>query len=256
LLSCTNKQDNKNNIETELTTSLDPNTSTLPFDERVKKHIEQRLKISADESYQLKIYREHLNDDNQEDVLITVNRLDYALKRAQEKNQMQKAAVIGFFGDYNYFFIYNSQTNTFSNPIPVTSSPQRELQISFENISSLKHKDVIVDYTIRNSQFRKIYLFLNDLPTYVFQWNLYDGWGTDQTEAYCFEFVESSYTTAVKDILIFRANIENIPPNSDYYTPKPKITCTKEQLKRFFYNPKDRKYYTRDIEHAIKQERQ
>ena len=125
----------------------------------------------------------------------------------------------------------------------MASSPQRELGITFANISSDKHKDVMMDYTIRNSQFRKVFLFIDDKPVYSFHWKLYDGWGTDELEAYCFDFGTGSYSET-KDIIIYRGVMKNIGKDDDYYSIEPQIECTDKLVKRFFFNTQDRQYYT------------
>lgn len=216
----------------------------LPFDVRLKKFIERELNITPGENYRLKIYEEHLNDDGKKDIVVTVNRLEHALKAAGADKNLSKSASIGFFGTHNYVIYYSSITNKFLKPIEFGSTPQRELVVSFENISSEKHKDLIVDYAIRNSQFRAVFLMMNDQPYYSFRWKLYDGWGTDdKLEAYCFDYGVGSYS-AIKDIIIYKADMKNIDKEDDYDTIEPEIKCTDKLVKRFFYNTKDGKYYT------------
>lgn len=216
---------------------------TLPFDKRVKKYVEGSLRIPKDEHYTMKLYEEHLNDDGKEDIIITVNRLENALKVATKDGKVVKSSDIGFFGRHNYLIYYSTITNTFTRPIEMPSTPQRELGISFENISSDIHKDLLVDYAIRNSQFKKVFLFIDDKPSYAFQWVIYDGWGTDELVANCFSYAVGSYSH-VKDIVIKKGKMKNISKDDDYDTIEPEIECTDELVKRFFYNPKDGKYYT------------
>lgn len=229
--------------EATIVTKQDDDDLSLPFDQRLKKYVERKLNTRPEEHYRLKIYEEHLNDDGEKDILITVNRYENAIKTAEEKNLVTKSATVGFFGNHNYMIYYSSKTNRFSEPMIVASTPQRELTISFENISSENYKDIVVDYPIRNSQFRRIYLMMDDKPYYVFQWKRYDGWGTDKIEAYCFEYGTGSYSE-VKDIIINRADMKNIGKEDDYDTIEPEITCTGQLIKRFFFNTQDRKYYT------------
>lgn len=216
---------------------------SLPFDERLKQFVERKLNTRPGENYRLSLYEEHLNDDGVLDVLITVNRLENAIQTAEENKQVNKSSEIGFFGNHNYFIYYSSITKQFFGPIRMASSPQRELGITFANISSDKHKDVMMDYTIRNSQFRKVFLFIDDKPVYSFHWKLYDGWGTDELEAYCFDFGTGSYSET-KDIIIYRGVMKNIGKDDDYYSIEPQIECTDKLVKRFFFNTQDRQYYT------------
>lgn len=228
----------------EITEEQDNDDASLPFDERLKKFIERELNTTPGENYRLKIYEEHLNDDGKKDIIVTVNRLEHAIKSAEAENRVSKASSIGFFGKHNYIIYYSTITNKFFKPIAFGSTPQRELILGFENISSEKHKDVVVDYAIRNSQFRKVFLFINDQPNYVFHWKRYDGWGTEnELEAYCFDYGTGSYSE-VKDIIINRADMKNIGKDDDYDTIEPEINCTDKLVKRFFYNAKDGKYYT------------
>ena len=216
---------------------------TLPFDQRLKKYIEGKLSTRPNEDYRLKIYEEHLNDDGKTDMIITVNRLENAIKTAEEKNLVTKSATVGFFGNHNHMFYYSSITNKFLGPYTMSSTPQRQLTITFENISSENHKDIIVDFPIRNSQFRRIYLMIDDTPNYAFQWKQYDGWGTDKLEAYCFEYGKGTYSET-KDIIIKKAAMKNIGKEDNYDTAEQEITCTDQLVKRFFFNAPDRKYYT------------
>lgn len=216
---------------------------SLPFDKRLKKYVEGSLRIPADENYKLKLYEEHLNDDGKKDIIITINRLENAIAKATQNGKVNKSDQLGFFGRHNYIIYYSTISNTFSKPIEFASTPQRELVLSFENISSETHKDLVVDYAIRNSQFRKIFLFIDDKPFYAFHWNLYDGWGTDELVANCFSYEQGSYSH-VKDIVIKKGNMKNISKDDDYDTIEPEIECTDELIKRFFYNSKDGKYYT------------
>jgi len=242
-LACSTKNDAVPDLSQEVA-----DNPSLPFDQRLKQFVEHRLHTHPDETYRLKVYREHLVNTDEKDVVVTVNRWDHALKVAQANKQVRQASAVGFFGEHNYIIFYNSKTDKFSEPIVVASSPQRELDISFENISSSQRKDMIVDYCIRNSQFRKIFLFLHNTPTYAFQWKRYDGWGTDQLEAYCFDFLPSTNNPKVKDIAIYQGEMNNIDKETDYYTIQPKINCTQKLVKQFFYNPSDRKYYTNNLD--------
>jgi len=216
---------------------------SLPMDQRIKTYVERKIGIPADENYQMEVFEEHLNDDGVKDVIITVNRLEHAIDAMAKTNRTTKAAQIGFFGQYNYFIYYSSKTNSFSEPFITASTPQRKLNITFVNLSSDSHKDILVDYAIRNSQFRRVYLMLDDVPSYAFQWKLYDGWGTPSIESYCFDF-GPGYRSKVKDIIINKGDMKNIGPEQNYDVEVPEITCTNELVKRFFFNEADRKYYT------------
>ncbi|MCO5258874.1 MAG: hypothetical protein M9916_01905 [Crocinitomicaceae bacterium] len=243
LYGCTSNTPTSTEAPIKLDNQKDDDDPSLPFEQRLKQYIERKLNTRPNENYSVKIYEENLNGDGKKDLIITVNRLENAIKTAEEKHLVSKSEVMGFFGNHNYMIYYSSITNKFTPPFIIASSPQRELKISFEHISSEQYKDVVVDYAIRNSQFRKIYLMLDDLPFYSFQWKLYDGWGTNQLEAYCFDYGTGSYSN-VKDIIINKATMKNIGETDDYNAVEPEITCTNQLVKRFFFNTQDRKYYT------------
>jgi hypothetical protein len=240
----------ENVVSDDLTSKLDNNDNnsdlSLPFDERVRNYVERKLNIPTNENYKLKVYENFLNDDTISDYVITVNRFENALKKYAEDKKMVKASQIGFFGDHNFLIYYSSLTKKFSEPIIFGSTPQRELTVSFENISSDKHKDIVVDYPIRNSQFRKVFLIFDDKLQYSFHAVLYDGWGTDKLESYCFEYDTGSYSS-IKDIVVKKGNMKNISKNDDYDTITPNIECTDITIRRFFFNSKDRQYYTADV---------
>lgn len=244
LSACTDSESPQTESPTTPVLTEDSNDdASLPFNERVRHYVERAIGTEPNEEYTLKIYEEHLNDDDKKDVIITVNRLAYAIKKAKDNNRTVKAQSIGFFGNHNYIIYYSSMTNKFSKPIIMGSSPQRELAIMFENISSTKHKDLVVDYAVRNSQYRKIFLFIDDRPIYSFHWKKYDGWGTPELISYCFEFGPGSYSE-VKDVIVKKGKMKNISPTTDYNTAEPVIECTDTLVKRFFYNSQDGKYYT------------
>lgn len=216
---------------------------SLPLDQRIKMYVERKIGIPANENYQIELFEEHLNDDGVKDIIITVNRLEHAINSMAKANRTTKAAQLGFFGQYNYFIYYSSKTNNFSEPFVTASTPQRKLNITFVNISSEDHKDFLVDYAIRNSQFRRVFLMLDDVPSYAFQWKLYDGWGTPKIESYCFDY-GPGYRSKVKDIIISKGDMKNIGPEQNYDVEVPEINCTDQLVKRFFFNEADRKYYT------------
>lgn len=215
----------------------------LTLEQRFERHAKSTLEIPATENFKLKIYSEHLNHDGLEDAIITVNRLDYAIDKAKQGGNFNKSVQLDFFGNYNCFFFYNSETDQISAPIFIASTPFRELKVSFEHISSDQYKDPIIDYPVRNSEFRRYYPIIDGSPTYVFQWKVYDGWGTDELEAYCFTYSPGSYSS-FRDIIVNKADMVNIQPGDNYDTIHPSIECTEKLDHRFFYNPKDRKYYT------------
>lgn len=215
----------------------------VSFEERVKLHIQSQLHIASTEKYTYEIYMAHLNDDEVEDAIITVNRLDFAVKRAQEGKSLAKSSELDFWGNYNLVFYYDSELDKITPPMEFNSTPLRKLKVSFDFISSNRYQDVIIDYPLRNAEYRIYLPIINHSPTQVLQWKHYDGWGTDKVEAYCFSYDRGSYSS-FKDIIIKKADLKNINPGDDYNKITPEITCKDEEIHRFFFNSKDLKYYT------------
>lgn len=216
----------------------------VSFEERVKLHVQSQLGILGKENYELKIYKEQLTNDGVEDAIITVNRLEFAIQKSKEDKKLAKASEVDFWGNYNIIFYYDSELDKITPPMEIASSPMRSMRVSFENITSNEYKDALIDYPIRNSEFRIFLPIIDHAPTNTFQWKLYDGWGTDAVEAYCFSYDKGTYST-VKDIIVKKASIQHIKKEDDYNKIEPVITCSEEEVHRFFFNPKDNKYYTK-----------
>lgn len=217
-----------------------------PFEDRLNQILFNKIGIEKDEKYVMQTYKENLTDDGIEDVIITVNRYTHAVNKATEDGRLAKAAQLDFFGLHNYIIFYNSETNEFSNPLEVASSPTQELKVSFEHVSSPIYKDLIVDYNIRNSQFRIFFQIFDGKPLIVFKSLVFDNWGTDKLTANCFR-LGPGRISQVKDILVYEATMKNIGPNDDYNKLKPEIECTDKLIYRFFYNPKERAYFSPDL---------
>lgn len=215
----------------------------LPFNEKIVRHIESSLEIASNEKYTYKIYKENLDNDSILDAIVSVNRLDYALEEARMSGNSAKRAEIGFTGRYNFIFYFDGGLNKISPAIPVPSSPHAELTIDFISLFDQKHKDIIVDYTIMNSRFRNYFTVINHTPKQIFQWKLYDNLGETNISANFLEYGEGSYS-GVKDILIFEGAIENSNEVEDIYNFKPVYKKSGKLLHRFFYLPKERKYFT------------
>lgn len=215
-----------------------------PLNERAKRHVESVLKIPATEKYSMKIYRAHLDGDNKEDAVITVNRLEFAIDQATKKGNLAKSTELGFMGNYNYFFFYDGGLNKISPEIFIPSTPGKELQVSFENISSEVYKDIIIDFRVRNASYKDFYTVSNHTPRRIFQWKHFDGLGSSTSEAYGFKYAEGSVGIQ-KDILVMKAELIQPKGEFDQMTFVPEIKESKEVLYTFFYNPQMAKYVTR-----------
>lgn len=243
LFSCENNQTSEDETETET------ETETLKVDHftsRVRQEVEAKLGIVNKENYDLQIYREHLNGDEMEDAVITVNRLDFARKECVGKSGANKRKY-GYMGAYNSFFIYDGKTDKISVPTTLSASALAPLRVTFENIQSKAYKDIVIEYRIRNSAFRNYYLWRQDNLHLVFQWKIFDHIGTPAYEANFISFDKGSYSLA-NDILIHPGKIIDYPSEiTDIYSYSPLIESAGDVSYRFFFNPKNLKYMTEQL---------
>ena len=233
-------EDKNDNIETEKKENKDNQT----LEKMVDRHVQAQLSIPSTEKYSLQIYKEHLDGDDKLDAIITVNRLNFAYEEANKSGKYEMRKELGFTGHYNYIFYYDGGLNMISPSIIVPSSPQAELVVKFENISTSAFKDVLVDYKIRNSSFRNYYNIMNHSPVQVFQWKLYDYLGEKNVEANYIEYSNGSVGLA-RDILIYKGELKNRTKVKDIYKFSPEIEKDGELLHRFFYLDREGKYFTK-----------
>ena len=246
--SDTSQSDTNRDIFDNITTSnrngrihlLD--SSKTFIDQVLHNHFKKTLLINENEKYSYEIYKEHLNGDSIIDAVITLNRLEYAKQKAEESGNPTKAEKIGFMGPFNAFFLFDGKSNTLSSPLVVPSSPLLPLKVSFENITSIDFKDILIDFRIRNSSFKEVYFIINKFPKLVFEWTNFDGLGTPNEEAYVFDF--KAGTNVIKDIIIYEGKIDNLPPNTNPLTYEPKIINQNKKIKTFFYSKSKGKYFT------------
>jgi hypothetical protein len=241
LVACS--EENSENNQKKTANEIDISANE-PLEIRAKRHIEANLKIPVSEKYSLKIHKAHLDGDDREDAIITVNRYEFAIDEASKSENPAKKAEMGFMGNYNYIFYFDGGLNKISPGQVVASSPAAELAISFENITSQVYKDILVDYRIRNASYKSIFTVINHTPKIIFQWKNFDGLGTTQKEAYVLKFTEGT-TGVQRDIVVLNADFENPRNGTDLYTFTPELIPTKEMKYRFFYVPSEGKYMTK-----------
>jgi hypothetical protein len=123
----------------------------LTFEQRKDRHITGSLSIDATEKYTTEIFKEKINNDEFEDAIITVNRFEFAKKKSAGLKNANQIADMGYLGNYNYFVFYDGKLDKFSVPVPVPSSPINKLKVKFENLSSEKYKDLIIEYRVLNA---------------------------------------------------------------------------------------------------------
>lgn len=241
LLACTAKPEEKNVFGQE---TKQKETADLKFEERVKREVEAKLNIPATEKYKLEVKKAHLNADEKEDAIITVNRLELAEKEAAE-DKTGNRTKLGYMGNYNSFFYYDGKLDKISVPTAIGSSGKTPLKVSFDNIQSEIYQDLIVEYRIRNSAFRNYYLIENGTLVLVFQWKLFDMVGDETYEANYIVYEPGSLSLA-KDILIYKGKIKNYSTKiPDIYRYDPEIQKGGPLIYRFFYDPGTMKYMTK-----------
>jgi hypothetical protein len=209
--------------------------------------VRAKLGIQANEKFELKIYRAQLDADGIEDAVITVNRLDFAMKEATASANPAKRAELGFMGNFNYFFFFDGKLDMLSPPIAIPSSPLLPLQVSFENISSTNYKDILIDFRIRNASYKDFYTVSNHTPRRIFQFKNFDGLGTTITEAYHFEYGAGSYGPQ-KNIFVMEAKLEALPNGADKNTFMPQLKPLEKIKYTFFYLESEAKYATKDAQ--------
>ncbi len=209
--------------------------------------VRAKLGIQANEKFELKIYRAQLDADGIEDAVITVNRLDFAMKEAMASANPAKRAELGFMGNFNYFFFFDGKLDKLSPPIAIPSSPLLPLQVNFENISSSKYKDILIDFRIRNASYKDFYTVSNHTPRRIFQFKNFDGLGTTITEAYHFEYGAGSYGPQ-KNIFVMEAKLEALPNGADKNTFMPQLKPLEKIKYTFFYLESEAKYATKDAQ--------
>jgi hypothetical protein len=240
LFSCSEEEPSEIIIDNEKV----ENTKNQTLEEMVNNHVERQLSIPRNEKYSLKIYKEHLDGDDKIDAIITVNRLEFALEDAKKSEFFAQRKALDFTGHFNYIFYFDGGLNQISPEIIISSSPQAELEVKFENVTTEAYKDVIVDYNIQNSQFRNFYTVINHTPRKVFQWKIYDYLTESKEEANYLEYGPGTVGLA-KDILIYEGKLENSKNVTDIYNFTPKISKKEKLLYRFFYFDSEGKYFTK-----------
>jgi hypothetical protein len=241
LQACKNRKEEQTNNE-------EGKIEKLTFDQRKERHITGSLSMDATEKYVSTIYKEKVNNDEFEDAIITINRLDFAKNKAKTLKNGKQIAEMGYIGNYNYFVFYDGRLDKFSVPVPVPSSPINELKVSFENLSSEKYKDLIIEYRVLNGSFRNYYTIYGDVLQEIFQVKTFDHIGENKPEAYFLEYDKGSICE-VKNIMVYEGKIKNYTSNiKDIYKFEPEIIKTNKLFKRWFFNPKVMKYMTEDPE--------
>jgi len=235
--------------ENDSTGAVETPNNKGTLEQRAHREYQAQLEIPVTEKYTLQIYKAHLNADNSEDAIITINRFDLAMDNAAKANNPSKHAEFGYMGNYNYVMYYDGMRDQFSAPIVVPSSARTPLEVGFEHVQSDAFQTTTIEYRIRELGMKSYYFVQNNTFALVFEWKLYDRVGTSDYEANVLELGTEGELTGNKDILIFSGKIKDYTTEiPDMYAYEPVIEKKGGLLYRFFYNPQLGKYVTRKSE--------
>jgi hypothetical protein len=214
-------------------------------EERALRYIKAQLEIDATEKVTFEIHQGNIDGDSLPDFVFTLNRLEFAMHEAETKGNTAKKASLGFVGKYNYYFAYNSRLNEFSEIMVISSSASKSLEVSFENLTSDKYQNILIDYRIQDACFRDFLVLSERKMRRVFQWKVFDYLERAQKEFVYFDYQENP--SGYKDIVLYEGKIENWEEwTNNPYSFTPKISKGNKELFRWFYLPVEGKYFIKN----------
>ncbi len=235
-------EDITRNVKTEKTKVIES------LEQKIARHVEAALEIPATEKYTIETFAAQLNADDSLDMVITVNLLDRAMKKALNSKNLASRVETGYMGRYNFLFFLDGATKKISVEIPVPSSAMSKLNVKFEHIRSEAYYDILVSYKLENASFTRFFTIINQLPKEIFEMMNYKGLGDKENSAYYVKYDDGSYSLA-KDILIYKGILEQVKFDDPkkVFEYEPKIKETKILDRRWFFNDNDLKYYTKKV---------
>lgn len=217
----------------------------LPLDERVKKQAMLKLGIPANEKFSVQIHQAYLNNDNQSDAIITINRLAFATHQSENLKTKEILKRNGYIGNYNYIIVYDGATNQLSIPIPIPSSAMRELEVDFEYLFSESYSTPVITYRIKDTEFKNFYAISDGIMDKVFKMISYEYVGSKKEKAYVYKIQDKGMFSFAKDIKIFNGKLENSSEiSNDWFGPKSKISGTQNLDREWYFDPKRSAYVT------------
>lgn len=209
-------------------------------------HIESKLNINAIEKYEIEIFKEELNHDDSTDWIVSVNLLDRALNQAAATNRIKQMEAVGYMGQFNYIFFMDGKTKKFSPAVVIPSSAYAKLIVEFDYITSTTNKDFTVDLKIKNSRRRRFYTIQNNIPLQICEEVIYYNYGKEGAElrSSVIRF-EDSNDSPFKDIAVYNGDLKQKVFDSinDIYLSDPKISSTGKMIRRWYFDPRSKKYY-------------
>ncbi len=243
LFACKDQVEEDENTEQ---TSVIVNEKNLTFEERAERHLTGSLSIPATEKITIQTHKAHLNADNSEDAIVTLNRLEFAKGEVAKLSNAKYIRQMGYMGNYNYFVFYDGALDKFSVPIATPSSAFVPLKVAFENIYSDNYTNLTIEYRVDNAAFKNFYFLERGVLQKVFQTKIFDYVGTEKPEAFFIEYTKGSISGA-KDMLIYEGKIINYPTTIDNVYEYEPVIEKKENAKlvtKWFYNPNIAAYMT------------
>lgn len=213
------------------------------LDEKMNAFAKVELNIDGTEEYTLKSYKAHLNDDGVEDMIVTVNLYERAMKETKEQNSTKKAEL-GYYGDYNFFFFIDGKSKQMGKPVTVRSNPFKSLGVSFDYVTSDTHMDVMIDFHLSTSFWRSFYRIVNLIPREMCLSELFVNLDQQNEKAYVVELLPSDKSVS-KLIAVYSAKLDEyeITKPIDKFQIEPNRVKTDSLERLWRYNPKVGKYY-------------
>jgi hypothetical protein len=154
--------------------------------------------------------------------------------------------AVGYMGQFNYIFFMDGKTKKFSPAVVIPSSAYAKLIVEFDYITSTTSKDFTVDLKIKNSRRRRFYTIQNNIPLQICEEVIYYNYGKEGAElrSSVIRF-EDSNDSPFKDIAVYNGDLKQKVFDSinDIYLSDPKISSTGKMIRRWYFDPRSKKYY-------------
>ena len=221
-----------------------PDSIKKDFSKYLSLTLQGSFQILPNEKYTSSLIETDYDGDGILDKIISVNRLEKANLDLKNDDNPGKMLEMGQMGNYNHVLLFNGRDSLFYSPLTIPSSPYLPLKIESIQLKNDIKSEIQIDYRIRNASYRSIYSVQRNQAKLIFQWKLFDGLGTTESEAYVIEVGISGKTSDYKDLNIYKAELESLPNNKEANTYNPKLTRTGDIFTTFFYLDKENKYFT------------
>lgn len=222
----------------------------LSLEKKIEREVEADLDINAAEKYDIQLIEEYIDPDTLIDVLVLVNRKEWAHKKADKKGNTSFMKKTGYVGPYNYVYVKLGNNDKLLKAPPVGSSANIPLEHQFLQLTSQAHKDFFVEYRVRNSIYRNYYTVRDDQLYLTFNCPLLDSIGEPEPRVFAIKHQESTVRIA-KDIALYEGKIVGYDHTTiedpETYDPE-QIIPLPELYVFFLFDEKTMKYKTPMIE--------